>query len=240
MALRPEPSVQYKRLIKRTLVSALRTVFSYEYPDPQLRELYISTDHPLKREDFPGIIVKYNETSVMNAGVGHMEYLMNDDFLTVPAKHFKFDGTIDFTCVALSPLDLDILTDSVVELVAFGRLDFLLNKFFDVIYKDVDDSAQITFHSDVLRPLGQSTTNTLWGSEDGLVYQSGYSIACSGGFYSTVRDEDISNYVEDIIVYGNQPFEEEQEKLLEIIGNNTLDPFYVRGRAKIFSEQDTN
>lgn len=240
MALRPEPSVQYKRLIKRTLVSALRTVFSSEYPDPQLRELFISTDHPLKREDFPGVIVKYNESSVMNAGVGHMEYLTNEDLLVVPAKHFKFEGTIDFTCVALSPLDLDILTDSVLELVAFGRLDDLLNKFFNVIYRDLDDSAQISFHSDFLRPLGSTTTNTLWGSEDGLVYQSGYSINCNGGFYSTIKKDDVSGYVEDIIVYGSQPFEEEQEKLLEIIGNNTLNPFYVRGRAQVLSDGDTN
>lgn len=236
MAVRLEPSVKYKRLIKRTLVSAFKTVFSIEYPDPQLRGLYISTEYPLKREQFPALIVNYDESSVQNAGVGHIENIQNDNFLTVPAKHFRFEGSLSLTCYALSPLDLDILTDSVVELLAFGRLDSLMNRFFDAVYSEVADSAQITVHSDYLSATGESVSNTQWNAEDLLVYQSGYSIACSGGFYSTIREDDIVSYIEDIIVYGGQPFETEQEKLLELVGSNTEDPFYVRGRGNISSQ----
>ena len=150
MALRPEPAVQYKRLIKRTLVSALRSVFSNEYPDPQLRGLYVSTAFPLKREQFPAVIVSYNETHVKNAGVGHFEEIVNEDYETNVLRHFMFEGSIEMTCYALSPLDLDILSDSVMELLAFGRIDLLLNKFFEVVYEDIGDSAQISVHSDFL------------------------------------------------------------------------------------------
>lgn len=236
MARRLEPAVQYKRLIKRTLVSALRTVFSNEYPDPQLQNLYISVEHPLKREQFPAVIVSYDESSIRNVGVGHVEELQDDDFLTIPAKHFMFEGSIRLQCYALSPLDLDVLSDSVFELLAFGRLDALLNKFFDAVFSGVPDSAQISVHSDYLSPLGESSMTTYWGSEDGLVYQGGYSIACSGGIYNTVKDDDATNYIEDIVVYGSQPYLEEEEKLLELVGNNTADPFYVRGRARISSD----
>lgn len=233
MSLRPEPAVQYKRLIKRTLVSALRTVFSEEYPDPQLRNLYVSTTFPLKRENFPAIIVGYQEEYVKSAGVGHIEHLNTDGSFTIPAKHFLFEGRVRFSCVALSPLDIDILTDSVVELLGFGNLDILLNRFFEIVYEDVDDSAQIAFKSDYISSLGDSTTQTMWGSEDGIIYQSGYTIGCAGGFYNTFKDSDVSSYIEDIILYGSQPFKVEQEKLLEIVGNNTLNPFYVRGRGII-------
>jgi len=237
MALRPEPAVQYKRLIKRTLVSALKTVFSENYPDPQLQNLYISTNFPLKREQFPGIIISYNENTVKSAGVGHIEYLQSDNFLTIPAKHFLFEGSIQLQCVALSPLDIDVLTDSVMELLGFGHLDALLNRFFEIVYDDVADSAQIAFRSDYLTPLGDTTMSTMWDSEDALIYQSGYSVGCSGGFYNTLKESDVVSYVEDIIVYGGQPFEREQEKLLEIVGSNTLDPFYVRGRGVISSTE---
>jgi len=231
MARRLEPSVQYRRLIKRTLVSSLRTVFSDQYPDPQLQNLYISVDHPLKREQFPSVIVSYEESVVKNAGVGHIEELQDDRFLTIQAKHFMFEGRIKFQCYALSPLDLDILSDSVVELLAFGRLDNLMNKFFDSVFSGVPDTAQISLHSDYLTPLGDSSMSTFWGSEDGLVYQGGYSISCSGGFYNVIKEGDVANYIEDIIVYGSQPYTNEEEKLLELVGNFTLDPFYVHGRA---------
>lgn len=240
MSRRPEPSVQYRRLIKRTLVSALRTVFSNEYPDPQLQNLYISVEHPLSREQFPSIIISYDESSVKNAGVGHIEELEDKNFLTIKAKHFMFEGSLKFNCYALSPLDLDILSDSVVELLAFGRFDNLMNKFFDAVFSGVQDTAQISIHSDYLTPLGESSMSTFWGSEDGLVYQGGYSVSCSGGFYNVVKEGDVVNYMEDIVIYGSQPYEEEEEKLLEIIGNFTLNPFYVRGRGIVSSEDNTN
>ena len=232
---RLEPAVQYKRLIKRTLVSALRSVFSDDYPDPQLKNLYVSTTFPIKREEFPAVIVEYKESSVQNAGVAHIEEIYDANFNTVPLKHFRFEGSINFTCYALSPLDVDILSDSVMELLAFGRLDNLMNRFFERVFEEVDDSAQISIHSDYLSPLGESTQATQWNSEDMLIYQSGYSVSCSGGFYSTLKEEDIKNYVEDIVVYGSLAYSEEEEKLLELFGNNSLNPYYVRGRGIVSS-----
>ena len=210
-------------------------MFSENYPDPQLRDLYVSTTYPLKRENFPGLIVTYNESSVKNAGVSHAEEIMTEDMFPIPAKHFMFEGSISIRCVALSPLDLDILSDSVVELLAFGRMDALLNRFFEVVYSELTDSAQITFHSDFLSAEGESVMQTEWGSEDGLVYQSGYTVSCSGGFYNSTKDSDISNYVEDIIVYGNNAFSNEEEKLLEVFGRNSANPFYIRGKGSLSS-----
>lgn len=235
MAVRREPTIQYKRLIKRTLVAALKTVFTEEYPDQQLRGINISTAFPLKRENFPAIIVNYNESAVMNAGVGHIEYIQDENFLTVPAKHFRFEGSIEFVTTALTPLDLDTISDSIVELLAFGRLDSLLNKFFEKIYDDTSDSAQISFHSDYLNPLGETQMSTLWGSEDGIIYQGGYSIAVSGGFYSALRERDVAGYIEDILVYGSEAFRQEEELLLDLVGRNVDDPYYIRGRGEISS-----
>jgi len=213
----------------------MRAVFSNEYPDPQLKGLHVSTSYPLKREDFPAVVISYDEGSVKNAGVSHEEYLETVDGFVIPAKHFMFEGSITFKCLALSPLDIDILTDSVAELLAFGRLDSLLNKLFDAVYVDVPDTAQITFYSDYLDAVGDSVMETAWGSEDGLVYQNGYRIRCSGGFYNAIKEGDVSQYIEDILIYGNQPFEEEQELLTELFGRNSSNPYYVRGRAVVSS-----
>lgn len=240
MAVRREPTVQYRRLIKRTLVAALKTVFTEEYPEQQLRGINVSTAFPLKRENFPAIIVNYSESVVQNAGVGHIEYLEDEDFLTIPAKHFRFEGTIEFVTTALTPLDLDTISDSVVELLAFGRLDALLNRFFDRIYAEVPDSAQISFHSDYLSPLGETQMATLWGSEDGIVYQGGYSIAVSGGFYSTIREQDVAGFIDNIIVYGSDAFTKQEELLLELIGNNSEDPSNVTNGEENSPEEENS
>lgn len=224
MAIRPEPTVQYRRLLKRTLVAALKTVFTEEYPEPQLRNINVSTAFPLKRENFPAIIVNYNESAVMNAGVGHVEYIEDENFMAFPAKHFRFEGSIEFVTTALTPLDLDTISDSIVELLAFGRLDALLNKFFDRIYKDVADSAQISFHSDYLSPLGETQMSTMWGSEDGIVYQGGYSVAVSGGFYNQIKENDLASFLDNIIVYGSEAFEKQEELLLDLVSSNDDDP----------------
>jgi hypothetical protein len=82
--------------------------------------------------------------------------------------------------------------------------------------------------------------STFWGSEDGLVYQGGYSISCSGGFYNVIKEGDVANYIEDIIVYGSQQYADEEEKLLELVGNFTRDPFYVRGRASASASSESS
>jgi hypothetical protein len=232
---RLEPAVPYKRLLKRTMISSLRTVFSEEYPDPQLRSMNITTDHPLKREQFPCIVVEYDESSVKNAGISHIEYLQNSTtFADVPARHFMFEGSFTFKCFALTPLDRDVLSDSLVDLLAFGKLDSLLNRFFEIVYSEVPDSAQITLYSDYMDGLGESTSSTEWGSEDGLIYSTGYRIGCSGGFYNSIK-QGIAEYIEEIIVYGNDQFHKEQEVLTDITGRNSPNPFYIRGKGVVSS-----
>ena len=240
MSLRIEPSIQYKRMIKRTLVAAFRTVFSKNYPDTQFKDLYVSTTYPIKRESFPAILVNYNEASVQNMGVAHSEQLQSESGAFYPSRHFMFEGSIDVICVALSPLDLDTLTDSVVEIISFGRLDSLLEKFFESIYKNLNDSAQIALQTDYMKSIAQSTMQNSWDAEDILIYQSGYNIVCNGAFYSNPKENSILEYIDDIIVYGKESLQEQEEELLHMLGNNNPDPFYVKGRGIVLSEDATN
>lgn len=240
MALRIEPSVQYKRMIKRTLVAAFRTVFSNEYPDSQFQNLYVSTTYPIKREAFPAILVSYDEVSVQNMGVAHSEMLRSSSGDTYPGKHFMFEGSIEITCLALSPLDLDTLTDSVVEILGFGKLEALMDRFFDTIYKNLNDSAQIALQTDYMRSLGQTTIQNSWDAEDVLIYQSGYNVVCNGAFYSQPKEQSIAEYIDEILVYGKQSLQDQEEELLHILGNNNPNPFYVKGRGIVLPEDATN
>jgi len=236
--LRPEPAVQYKRLVKRTMIGALRSVFSFEYPDKQFAELYVSTTNPIKREQFPCIIVKFNEKSIQNSGVSHEEVLSNDNGLHQSVRHFYFEGAISFTISALSPLDLDILCDSLIELLAFGRLNSLMSKFFSRIYDEIEDGYQFTIASDKISGGQESTAMTQWNSEDLLVYQSSYLVNCHGAFYSLLDKGQIHDYVDKIIAYGSETYDKEEQKLFEIVGKVSPQYYYIKGEGIVSSVED--
>jgi hypothetical protein len=236
--LRPEPAVQYKRIVKRVLISALRTVFSEQYPDPQLANLFVSTTNPLKRENFPAVIVRFNENFVKNAGVSHQEMILNDNNFNQSSRHFYFEGGIQFVLYALSPLDLDVLSDSLIELLAFGRLNSLTDKFFSKVYNDIEDGYQFSIASDQITASGESVTQPVWFPEDMLLYQSSYTVKCHGAFYSLLDKGTVSGYVDEILAYGNESYQKEEELLFHTVGNYNPQTGYIRGRALISSIED--
>lgn len=239
---RPEPAVQYKRLVKRTTVGALRSVFSLDYPDPQFKDLNITTTNPIKREDFPCIVAKFAESIIRNSGVSHQEVLENADGLHQKFGHFYFEGSLQFNIFAMTPLDLDTLSDSLVEMLAFGKLDALMNRFFTNIYENVENQTdggyQFSIASDQINATGERVSQTSWGSEDLLVYESGYNVKCHGAFYSLESAGSIHDYIDNIIAYGSERYEQEEENLFTLIGKYNPQYFYIKGEGMISSEED--
>lgn len=235
---RLEPAVQYKRLVKRTAIGALRSVFSSEYPDPQFKDLHVSTTNPLKREEFPCIIMRFNEEQIRNSGIAHKEVLANEDGLHQEFGHFFFEGSIQFTVMAMTPLDLDILSDSLVELLAFGKLDQLMNKFFTRIYEEIPEGYQFSLASDSIRAGGERAQQTAWNSEDLLIYEASYTVRCHGGFYSLTEKGSIHDYVNKVIAYGSEKYEEEEEQLFALVGKNNPQTFYIIGEGIVSALED--
>lgn len=195
--LRAEPAVRYKRYVKRVVIDALRSVFTNVYPDPQFRNLNIALEYPLKRELFPAIVVNFDESRVLNTGVGHVEFSsINQKFF-----HYMFEGALELRILTLTPLDRDVLSDSIVELIAFGRLQSLTREFFEAIYSDDNNGGQIMFNSDVLTPLGENVSLNNWGEEDQPVYQTGYRVELNGAFYSNAKSSPFLTWIDQVNIY---------------------------------------
>lgn len=141
----------------------------------------------------------------------------------------------------MTPLDLDILSDSLVELLAFGKLDALMNRFFTKIYDDtesMDGGYQFSIASDQINASGERTNQTSWGSEDLLLYESGYNVKCHGSFYSLEDKGSIHDYVDKIIAYGSETYQQEEEELFTLVGKYSPQYFYIKGEGIISSEED--
>jgi len=186
----------YRRLVVRELVSALRSVYDANYNrERQLKDLKITTHYPLVKLDYPSIVIEYTGQRVMNAGVGHEEWFVDDNGILRKWNHRRFEGTLNFSCHALSPLDIDILTDSIIEVLSFGRLDAQLGKFFTNIYGNKTDPVMLIFSQlmlnvDDIIDSGVSAQIAPWQPEDVLVYSSDVSIVTHGGFYNTYPQDE--------------------------------------------------
>ena len=189
--IRKQKGTQYKTLVKRTIVRALKAAFTERFEEAQFKNLRITPDFPMSKQDYPAIMIRYSGSSITNAGVGHEE-LFHDEANNLRVwYHRHFAGEIEFVCMAQSPLDRDVLVDAMTEILAFGWLDDIRSEFFDEIYGTVEDGSsfitmlnQLTLNTDVITPGGDSAGPAPWEPEDTLIYQDSLSVEASGGFYN--------------------------------------------------------
>ena len=249
----------YRRLVLRGIVSALRTVYDGDYyRERQLVDLKVTTQYPLVKVDYPAIVVEYAGQRILNAGVGHEEWFMDDHNILRKWNHRRFEGTLTFSCHALSPLDLDILVDSLVEVLSFGRLDSSLATFFTSIYGSPSDPVMLAFSQlmlnvDEIQDGGVPSAQIApWQPEDVLVYSSDISIEIHGGFYNTYPNQEWSYVTRvtsqpypqgnvDVVIpiSGNpeaewsNPFEYEDDNTTPDPGNLFSYPNWLAGRGVV-------
>jgi hypothetical protein len=187
----PSYNIRYKTYIKEALVEALRAVFA-GHPDEILRTTKVDIDYAFTEAQYPAVIVRFYERSINNAGVGHEELFENpnDPGKYIRYKHYLYSGDIEFAVYALSSVDRDLLSDSLVQTLAMGDLTAYTNAFLQRIYAPdaVTEPASvdhmINLNTDQIQGFGETQAVAPWQPEDVMVYQTSYRIAIHGEFYS--------------------------------------------------------
>lgn len=190
----------HRRLVLRTMVNALIAAFGASYDrEPQFVNLKVTTEFPLAEIDYPCIVIEYEPQRVVNAGVGHEEWFADANMVLRKWNHRRFEGELTFNVFGLTPLDRDLLSDALMEVLAFGRLDPNLLPFFNTIYGDPDapvtlQFSQLMLNVDEIAFGGDSAAPAPWQPEDTLTYESTLSTTIHGGFYN-VLPTDTFGYV---------------------------------------------
>lgn len=224
----------HRRLVYRNIVGALQAAFDDNYNrDRQLENLRITPTFPIKKIDYPSVVVQYQNAFVANAGVAHVEWFPDPLGRLRQWNHSRFEGTINLTAFALSPLDRDILVDALVEVIRFGRLDEQLNRFYQLVYPEHTPPAppvdptdpwpaynvslfnQLMLNSDRVSGIGDSVSVAPWQPEDVMVYSGGVSTDLHGAYYNTYPSIDVDwRHITSVVIdayqtgqYGNElPF----------------------------------
>lgn len=201
-----EKTVPYKTYIKQSVTQALKGVFN-AHVDELLARTKVSIEYPTDKVAYPAVIVRFFEREIYNAGVGHEELLTinSQDFRF---KHYMYKGDIEFAIHALSSVDRDLISDSLVQTFAMGDLTTYTNRLFQRIYTanfsefPKAEYNYINLNTDMLSPTGETQTPAPWGSEDDLVYQTAYRVGVFGEFYSLPpTDQDPVGYIERVDQY---------------------------------------
>ena len=205
MTYLPEKTIKYKTYVKTALVESLRPVFQ-NHIDSKLQPTNVTIDMPKERQSFPSIVIRFYESEIKNAGVGHEEHFLDENDKAWKFKHYFYNGEIEFGIYTLSSLDRDLIADTLVQTIAMGELSDYTNQFFNRIYpKDADaypDSIGhfININSDQITSINESQNQVPWQAEDDLLYSVSYRVKVFGEFYSLPQSAPYE-LIEKIFIY---------------------------------------
>jgi hypothetical protein len=188
--------INYKMEVKRAVVKAFQAVFHNEneyYPGYKSSELltksHITIEYPQRPEQYPSLIVGFQESELKSAGIGHLDTYGDG---TV-AQKWLFFGKITVEIFALTSMDRDFISDSVVNMLSFGRVMGI--PFRRMIEQESRVDLQLSVGS--LEPVAEQTmSGASWGLTDQRIYTVGYNFGCMGGFDSGVITYDYLSGIE--------------------------------------------
>lgn len=183
--------INYKMEIKRVVVKSLQNVFfnTEEYfPGYKSSELltnsHITIEYPQRPEQYPSMIIGLKEQELKSAGIGHYELIEE----TVAIQRWLFRAFITIEIFALTSMDRDFISDSLLNMLSFARIEGF--PFREYIENNANVDIQLSVGS--LTPISEQTmSGASWGLTDQRIYTSGYQFGCMGGFTSPIKDYDL-------------------------------------------------
>lgn len=190
-------TIQYKTYLKRALTEALKPVFA-SHADTLFRDTKVTIETPFSEAHYPSIVIRFYERQIKNMGVGHQEWWPDVNFggtgpidsRFIRYKHFMYTGDVEFAIYTLSSLDRDLISDSIVQVIAMGDIEAYTNQFLQRIYHPdltavpAAQDHMVNINTDTISGFGETQAPAPWQPEDVMVYQTAYRVGVMGEFYS--------------------------------------------------------
>lgn len=210
-----ERTVRYKTYIKTAMVQAFRGVFEH-HKDELLGRTKVVLDYPRTDAEMPAVIVRFHGRDIQNMGVGHEEHIQVDGTDGQPIepfggvyafRHYMYHADIEFAILGLSSKDRDLISDTVVQTLAMGKLEAYTNQFFERIYPNETEAKYpdsiwhfINVNTDLFYDGSETQEQTPWQSEDDLIYRTSCRVPVMGEFYSVPPDLP-KEYVSNVLLF---------------------------------------
>lgn len=191
----------YKIGIKEDIINSLRKVFESDYPDQELASrISIVSEYPINEVQYPMVVIRFNSSRLDNIGIGHYE--LSDDVPYSRILHWIFEGTLNFTVNALTPLDRDKVIVGLLNLFAFGPDIPVFQNFRDQIMNQ--EFVTMTLMTDSIQETGDSVTNPSWDQNNELVFTDSLILRVIGEFFTEPTTGNLIE-IDTINLYPYQP-----------------------------------
>jgi hypothetical protein len=185
--------MSHRVAVIRQVTNALRKTFDGTFPETDLfpNQIYTGPNFQYERQNYPAIYVAYQEQEIKNIGLGHRIRAVDDQGLDRILSQAIASGAIQFTVMALTPLERDTLMDALSDVLVFGKNNQSHKAIF---WKEINDAdfLWLTINTESIQPGGVSNATTPWNAEDELLFTGSYMVTSSAEFYS---DFDTSEFV---------------------------------------------
>ena len=169
--------------LKTAVVEATREVFDDDYVEEDFRDLHVSIEFPVDKQDYPAIWVDWEPVGqLQTAGINHKEIVELDGGDEAVVRRWRFQGNVTFTIVAMTSLERDRLIDEMIRVLAFGDRHTSTQGFRQKI--ESNDFIGMNFDFDEVNQSGfNAAPGTPWGTDE-VVYEATLSMECIGEFLS--------------------------------------------------------
>ena len=197
--------------IKKAVVSALRESISntsLSFPTSGT-QVHIELEYPITEEQYPGIWVQFATTRLQRMGMAQEFWIKdaNNDWTSV--QEWQVQGRVTLTVLALSNLERDRISDSLINMFAFSRTPEQVvtkpnntNQYRQFITAlDANPYVAMTVNTDIITGGGQSVNVGVPWQPDVLAYTDAYSFDIIGNFNYVFNNDgvytlaQINNYV---------------------------------------------
>ena len=171
--------------LKSALVEALRAHFNADFPDPDFANLWVSIEYPREKTNYPGIWVNYeDEEELVRAGIDQREIVYDSQGGTHAVTRWRFEGSVSFTCAALTSLERDRLADQMVAVIAFANVTSQVGGSIFRDKLDSNDFIAMNGNFDNIKMSGDGySPGTPWGTDE-IIYEKTLTINVIGEFVS--------------------------------------------------------
>jgi hypothetical protein len=183
--------MSHRVAVLEQVTNALRKTFDSDYPNLDFRVVYTGPEFQMEAQKYPAIYVAYQESQIRNAGLGHRIQAIDTEGMDRLLKQAIALGAIQFTAVALTPLERDALMDALSDILLFSKGGSAAKSTF---WKEINDEDYLwlTLSTENIQPGGVSTMPAPWQSENDILFSGSYAVNTEAEFFS---DFDTSDFV---------------------------------------------
>lgn len=190
----------------QTLKDPQHPVLAARFP-----RLWVGVEYPAVEANYPGVWVTFDpDPTLRRAGVGHVEYVAQEDGLTRRGTRWRFSGSITATVVAMTRRERDELMDELLRSFAFAEEhpgtsslgqaaadERVVSDLRSHLESDAFISVNVIF--DEVSMSGMSSGSAPWDPEV-LVWEGSLTTRMEGEFVSDLASQNVLVPIEAIVI----------------------------------------